>query len=584
MIRRPSRRLRTVLLLLLMLICGKLQALAGVTGGLTGAVIDAATSAPAVGSRVTVTSPSQSATVTTDARGHFFFLTLQPDTYTVTASKSGYQPVTISGQLISADSVQRLILRLGKALETIARTTTIASGSLVRPGTTADVYSIGGAAQRTTEAMGGGGLINQAYSAISAVPGAYVIPNQTGYYATISIRGGDFDQVGYEFDGVPVNRSFDNYPSSSASSLGDAEVQVYTGANPANSEGQGLSGFINQVIKTGTAPGYATGSLGIGAPAFYHRAAVEIGGATPDRLFSYYVGVAGSNQAYDYVNGNNGSEYDSWLGPPLGLVGGPYGMPYAPGWSIYFGGTGDTYFPLGPAGSYNNGISSIGFATIYARNIVANVHVALPHRHGAGRDDVQLLYADEALKSQFFNAGDDVASPFCTGHAAVSGSACMNLINGETASLLTGGAIRYGTSLPVTYLNAYSWACPRAVGSVLEAAALNALAGCVRPYGFPNGAGVGSPTNPNAIPSAARDNSYNDTAILKAQYTKNFGPTAFLRAYAYTFYSDWFLNGPYSTSFCNFSCPLSPDYDRIKYAHARRQRRVPGSDRRAKSS
>jgi len=79
----------------------------------------------------------------------------------------------------------------------------------------------------------------------------------------------DYDQVGYEFDGVPVNRSFDNYASSSASSLGNAEVQVYTGANPANSEGQGLSGFVNQVIKTGTYPGYGTGSLGIGTPTFY---------------------------------------------------------------------------------------------------------------------------------------------------------------------------------------------------------------------------------------------------------------------------------------------------------------------------
>ena len=62
-------------------------------------------------------------------------------------------------------------------------------------------------------------------------------------------------------------------------------------------------------------PGYATGSLGIGTPAFYHRAAIEIGGSTPDRMFSYYVGVAGLNQSFNYINNNNGSEYDNWLGP-----------------------------------------------------------------------------------------------------------------------------------------------------------------------------------------------------------------------------------------------------------------------------
>ena len=143
------------------------------------------------------------------------------------------------------------------------------------------------------------------------MPGAYVVPNQTGYFETVNIRGGDYDQVGYEFDGVPVTRSFDNYGSSSASSLGNAEVQVYTGATPANSEGQGLSGFINQVIKTGTYPGYATGSLGIGTPIFYHRAAVEVGGSTPDRLFSYYVGIGGSNQAYDTSTTTTGSEYQT---------------------------------------------------------------------------------------------------------------------------------------------------------------------------------------------------------------------------------------------------------------------------------
>lgn len=535
--------------------------MAGVTGGLRGTVVDADTSLPVAGVRVTVSSPSQSVTATTDATGRFVFLTLDPGRYTVTASRSGYRPATVPAQTVYADTVQSLAISLTKVLGTIARVTTPAAGTLLRPGTTADVYSIDSGTRQATAAMGGGGLINQAYSAISAMPGAYVIPNQSGYFATISIRGGDFDQVGYEFDGVPVNRSFDNYASSSASSLGNAEIQVYTGANPATSEGQGLSGFINQVIKSGTFPGYATASLGIGTPTFYHRAALEIGGATPDRLFSYYLGVAASNQAYTYVNDNNGAEYDNWLGPPLGMVGGFYGMPFAPGWSLFYGGTGNTYFPLGPAGNYNNAITSSGLATIYARNILANIHIGIPHRRDAGRDDVQLLYTDEALRNQFYISGNDIASPFCTGRAAVSGTACMNLINGETFSVLTEAAVPYGTSLPVTYLNTYSWGCPSAVGGRFTATALNALAGCVRPYGFPNGTNVGSPADPNVLPSAARDNSYNDTAVAKLQYTKNFGTAAYLRVYGYTFYSDWFLNGPYSTSFCNFNCPLSPDYE-----------------------
>ena len=181
-------------------------------------------------------------------------------------------------------------------------------------------------------------------------------------------------------------------------------------------------------------------------------------------------------------------------------MGGQYGNPFAPGWSLYYGGTGNSYFPLGPAGNYAN------FATIYARNLVANVHIAIPHHHDAGRDDIQILYTDEALKNQIYLSGNDVASPFCTGAAAQSGTACMNLINGELNSLFSGGSVPYGSSLPVTWLNTYSWGCNQSVGGTYTASQLNALASCVRPYTFPSGTNTGSPSNPNPIPSAARDN------------------------------------------------------------------------------
>jgi hypothetical protein len=560
MVRRSLRHFGTVLMLLVAFASQETWALASVTGGLTGTVVDAETSAPIAGAQVTASSPSQTATTTTDASGHFGFLTLGPDTYTVTASKTEYQTASVPGQTVFADTVQTVSVRLLKALKTIARVTSAAPGALVKSGTTADVYSINAATQSATAALGGGGLLNQAYSAISTVPGAYVIPNQSGYYATINIRGGDYDQVGYEFDGVPVNRSFDNYASSSASSLGNAEVQVYTGANPANSQGQGLSGFINQVIKTGTYPGYGTASLGISTPSYYHRAAVEIGGSTPDRLFSYYVGFAGLNQSFRYINNNNGSEYDNWLGPVQGIIGGNYGAPFAPGWSLFYGGTGDSYYPLGPVNWPNND-ASVGIATIYGRDTVVNFHIGIPHHNDAGRDDVQLLWDDESLRNQFYYSANDEASPYCTGANAASGAACMYAINGETLSTLTGGGIPFGTSLPVTFLNTYTWGCSTSIGHTFNSSQLNALASCVKPYGFPNGQNVGSPTNPNTIPPGARDQSYNDTAITKIQYTKNFGSSAFLRLYGFTFYSDWFLNGPYDTNFCYFFCPLAPDYE-----------------------
>ena len=61
--------------------------------------------------------------------------------------------------------------------------------------------------------------------AIAAVPGAFVPPNQQGWDQVVYIRGGSYDQIGYEFDGVPVNRSFDNYPGGTAGTLGQQELQ-----------------------------------------------------------------------------------------------------------------------------------------------------------------------------------------------------------------------------------------------------------------------------------------------------------------------------------------------------------------------
>jgi hypothetical protein len=564
MTRRSLRHLGTVLTLLVAFACQETWALASVTGGLTGTVVDADTSAPIAGAQVTATSPSQSTTTTTDAAGHFTFLTLAPDTYTVSVAKSGYQATSVPGQVVFADTIQSVSIRVPKQLRTIAHVTATTAASLVKSGTTSDIYSINSSTQSAAAALGGGGSLNQAYSAISTVPGAYVIPNQSGYFETINIRGGDYDQVGYEFDGVPVNRSFDNYGSSAASSLGNAEVQVYTGATPANSEGEGLSGYINQVIKTGTYPGYGIGSLGIGTPAFYHRAAVEIGGSTPDRNFSYYIGIAGVNQAYNYVNNSNGAEYNNWLAPPLGMIGGPSANPFAPGWSYFFGNPG--YNPADPAAStgliFPLGPPNWGlFSTIFSRDLVANVHIGIPHHNDAGRDDVQILYDDEMLQNQFYISGNDVASPQCTGPYALSGVACMNYINGETTSALTHGAVPFGTSLPVTYTNSITWNCQSAVGHSFSSSGLNAMKNCVTEYGFPTGVNVGTVDDPAELGPADRDNSYNDTAIVKIQYTKNFGSNAFFRVYGYTFYSDWFLAGAYSTSFCNFVCPIAPAYE-----------------------
>ncbi|MBV8285179.1 MAG: TonB-dependent receptor [Candidatus Eremiobacteraeota bacterium] len=534
--RRPIRQVGLTVTLLIAFACQGTWALASTTGGLAGYVLDADTSAPIAGATVTASAPSQSATATTDAAGHFTFLTLGPDTYTVSASKSGYQTASAPGQIVFADTVQTVSVRLTPALKTIAHVTAAGAGALVKSGTTADIYSVNATTQQSVAALGGGGSLNQAYSAIATMPGAYVVPNQTGYFETVNIRGGDYDQVGYEFDGVPVLRSFDNYGSSSANSLGNAEVQVYTGATPANSESAGLSGFINQVIKTGTYPGYAQGSLGIGTPFFYHRAAVEAGGATPDRLFSYYVGIGGSPTSFNYVDSNNGSQYQNFFGPGMGA--GPNGA-YA------------KLCLLGSVACFPGGfqvaqgpVQYASFSTIFSRDAVANFHIGIPHRFDSGRDDIQVLYDNESLENQLYQSANDFASPQCTGSAGVSGLTCATHLYG-----------------PQLFANSLTWSCPSSIGGTFSGAGLNAISRCVSSYGYPNAVNPGSFTHPNALPAGDRGDTYNETVIGKLQYTKNFGSSAFLRVYGYTFYSAWSLANTYAGNDCLWTCAGAPDYE-----------------------
>ena len=272
-------------LVVLALVAMPLQARAGTTGTLRGRVVDAATHAPIAGAVVTATSPSQTAQSTSDASGAFSFISLAPDTYTVSASKTGYEPLSQPGICIVADQSANATLPLQKALKTIARTTSRSAQSLVHSGVTSDVYSVNAAGQKAASTLNGSGSLTQAYGAIASAPGVNIPSNQQGWYQSVYIRGGDVDQVAYEFDGIPMTRQSDLAPIGTLTSLGNQEVQVYTGGTPATSNSSGLAGYINQVIKTGTFPGYATADFGIGGPAFYHQATVEVGGRDPRPAF-----------------------------------------------------------------------------------------------------------------------------------------------------------------------------------------------------------------------------------------------------------------------------------------------------------
>ena len=514
--------------------------LAGTTGQITGTLNDTSSHKAIAGAKVSAISPSQAASATTDSQGRFTFLSLAPDTYSISVDVTGYQSSTLNGITVQADQTQTLALTAAPSLQTIGRTQSRAASDVIKAGQTADVYSISSAQASAASALGGGGSLNQAYSAIASVPGVFVPVGQQGWAQSVYVRGGNYTQLGYEYDGVPVQRAYDAYPSSTLSALGQQEVQVYTGSQPGSAQSSGLAGFVNQVIKTGTYPGTGTLEGSIGTPTFYHKGQLELGGASPDRNFSYYLAGAGYYQSSRFVDQFDGAA----ASPNYSTL--PYGtISHNCGQAV--GAT---------AGCYSNGFGSAPNGYLYLpiafgqdeyvsdHESVANLHFGIPHKKDGLKDDIQLLGSISYLALAYndgFNAFGGPNNLNATGTTTYQGVTYP----GCTPALLASNTACSNPYLPIsgsqyTYATRYLYTGP--TNGPLTAANLTQ----VQQYPFPSspaGAGLAGLVDPNN-----NGNEKINDAIFKAQYTHSMGPNAYARVYAYSLYSDWLNNDPQATS------------------------------------
>jgi hypothetical protein len=466
--------------------------LAGTTGGISGHVYDSASHVAIAGAKVSAVSPSQTESLVTDASGFYSFLSLGPDTYTLTASKDGYDS-TVMHITVLANHVQTVSINLVKSAALLGRVSVVGTTELVKPGTTADVYSVNAAGQQAALPLAGTGNLNQAYSAMATVPGVSAVQGQQGWYQPIYIRGGDLDQVGWEFDGIPVNRTYDNAPQTFLSNLGQQELQVYTGGTSANADASGIAGYVNQVIKRGTIPGFGIVDAGIGAPVFYNKISLEAGGATADQKFSYYAGIAAVGQSFRYINQQNGAD----------LINRGF------------------FYPINPFSSSGPKFGAgylYGIADTQDRENVLNFHFRVGQA-----DDLQLLYLTSYLWNDYGSSLNDL----------------------------------YGANTPYSAINAnqgFSVFYPD--GAVYQGALMQPPVAPPNPCVDPSG-NVGSspfgicyfyPSTPHNYGAQfdrnVRDTNANEVSIEKVQYQKNFSPSSYLRIFGYGLYSGWYIHGP----------------------------------------
>ena len=527
--------LRIAFLALMVLLIQGTWVLAGTTGSIEGKVTDQNGNG-ITGARVTASSPAQTLSTTTTTNGFYSILNLSPDTYSVTASKDGYDTATTYGVTVQADQSTAADVHMRQTVKTIGHVTTTASASVVSKTVTGDLYAVNAAAiNKSNGNAGGAETLYSQNSAVGSLPGVirYAVGSGPGYggQGQLSIRGGAPDQVGYELDGIPLNRGFDFYNGTSFNTNGLASLEVYTGGAPADS-GRAMSGYINEVIQRGKYPGGADFTATVGSPLFNHSMLADVYGGTPDGHFSYYVSTLATN---NYVNfGDRSNLANTSFTVPAGDPGcGSFNNGPAVALTVG-GGPQNCALPV----TYNQPASQGAYASTpfnAGRDTATNLHWGFAH--GALNDDLQALYV----------VGTTVADPYGPyGVAGADPSQATEFLTGTTVNAAgniewpTGAFYQGVVGQPYNpnLLTPLTW--PTSGGSVSPS--------CV---GGANGA-TGLPFCGGPMPSNFQDSESTQYSISKLAYTRSINQSSFLRVYGYQMFSSWTLDQPIN-GFVGFS-------------------------------
>ncbi len=503
--------LRIALVALLVVLVQGTWVLAGTTGSVAGKVTDQSGNGVS-GAKVTASAPGQTVSVTSGANGFYSILNLSPDTYTVTASKDGYDTSSVFGVTVTADQSTSADVKLSQSVKTIGHVTTTATASVVSKTVTGDLYAVNATAIGNYQGgQGGAETLYSQNSVVGSLPGVVRAVGTGGGYGAqgqLSLRGGAPDQVGYELDGVPLNRGFDFYNGTSFVTNGLASLQVYTGGAPADA-GRAMSGYINQVFQRGKYPGGADFTGVMGTPLYNHTLQADIYGATPDNRFTYYVSTLALNSYFNFGNRSNLANESFTV--PAGDPGcGAFNAGLTPAGTI-----GGTLINCSAANILNQPVSQGSYAsTPYAstRDTATNLHWNF--QHNGLNDDLQALYVlGTVVDNPFGMYGTFTADP---------AQASTNYSGDGTVGPANNG-LTWPTGLFYT----------GQVGQPYNAA-LNV------PLTWPTS--QGSLAGP--IPSTFNDSQSTQYAIEKVGYTRAINQSSFLRLSGYKMYSAWTLDQP----------------------------------------
>ncbi len=290
-----------------------IQAQAALTGQVSGHVSDSVTGAAVAGVKVVATSPSGTYTGTTDAKGNYALVGVEPDTYALTFEKSGYSISTVGGITVLPDDTKTVDAKLSVAAKTLSTVTVRRSASSAyQPNATETSYAV---TSKSIQTQLGKSFNTDESALLSSLPS---VTKDSG--GTIKIRGGFDFQTAYSFEGIDYTLPNASLQSRSGNVAnfdllnGVGTLQLIPGGGD-SSHGDTGTGLIALSAKRGTYPAFGTLDLeanilggqwqNLGDP-LYHQAGFEYGTATPNGRWSEYIGFTGVRQ--DFQFGPRGSD------------------------------------------------------------------------------------------------------------------------------------------------------------------------------------------------------------------------------------------------------------------------------------
>jgi len=210
---------------------------AGVTGKLTGKVIDKESGEALPGVNITVKGTTEGAA--TDINGNYMILNLKPGTYTIVASMVGYAKQNIENVVIRANLTTAVNIALSQTTVKLKNIVVKARQTLIRKDETSKTAIVN----------------SKSFSNLPVINMQDVVALQAGFTkeanGDIHARGGRSGEVVYLIDGIPVTNPLNSGSPVQLDKFAIQELQVLTGGFSAE-YGQALSGVVNIITKDGS--------------------------------------------------------------------------------------------------------------------------------------------------------------------------------------------------------------------------------------------------------------------------------------------------------------------------------------------